>query len=211
MPSNIPWGDTSITNSPISGFAVLDVNNNPITGPFSQTVTVSSNSSAVTLAVLGGSSGSSVQLTSGSAQILTWSYSGAATDPVTITASATGATTKTIVFTPVAQPIVYTPPASLPSTCLDLCLYAPLGGGAGSTYTFTATQAGYTGAFGNNITITGASGCSNFATISPLSGTSFTVTATAAPIPGTCMITLNGFATTLTETITYSSAGVTLQ
>lgn len=204
----VNWGDTSLSDQPISNFKVLDAAGNPITGTFSQSVTVASNSSVVTLSVLGGASGQSVTLTSGS-QIVALSYNGAATNPVTISASASGATPNSAVFTPAAQPISYSGPTVSGSPEIDL--YAPQGEGTGSTFSFTATQAGYTGSFGNTLSLNVPSACNSFATVTQ-SGTSFTVNAIASPVAGSCTITLGGFGTTtLNVTITYTTFGVILQ
>jgi len=197
---------TAISNNPISGFQVLDTHGNRITGSFSRSVTVSSNNSAVTLSILGGSSGSSVTLTSGS-QTIALSYSGAATSAATITASATGATSNAATFTPLIQPVVYSGPTLSGSPEIDL--YAPTG--TGSTFTFTATQAGYTGSFGNSISVSGASGCSSFATIAPGSNSSFTVTTASSPAAGKCTIALNGFSSSIPVVITYSTTGIGFQ
>ena len=149
-------------------------------------------------------------LTSGSqAALLALTYSGAATTAVKITASALNATSNSITLTPPIPSIVYSGPTLAGNPEIDL--YAPYGQGTGSSFSFSATQAGYTGSFGNNVTITGASNCSTFATISPTAGTSFTVTAINAPAAGSCTITLNAFSTTLSVKITYTSFGVTLQ
>ncbi|HEX8806415.1 MAG TPA: hypothetical protein VF741_05680 [Candidatus Aquilonibacter sp.] len=209
---NVNWGDaSSINNQPISGFEALTTGGEPITGSYANNVTVTSSSSVVTLSVLGGSSGQSVTLTSGT-QVLAMTYNGAATNPVTITASASGATTGTAIFAPVAQPIVYTPPSNLPATCSDICLYAPQGGGPGSTYTFTATQAGYTGSFGKSLSLNVPSACNAFANVQQTGTTTFAVSSTATPSPGSCTIVIGGFgSTTLSVTITYTTFGVTLQ
>jgi hypothetical protein len=204
---------TSFSSTPISGFEVLDSGGNPIGGAFSKTVTLSSNNSAVTLCQLGscGSLTTSVTLTAGSqVSSLAMNYTGAAINPVTITASATGATSNSISFAPPIPSILFNGPnGSTP----EIDLYAPLGQGTGSTYSFTATQAGYTSSpFNNPILVSTPAGCSSFATVSG-SGTSFTVTATASPVAGSCTITLTGFSssTPLTVTLTYSTLGVTLQ
>lgn len=180
-------------------------------------MTVTSNNAAVTLSVNGGTAGSSVTLTSGT-QVLEMAYTGAAIGSATLTASASGATNGTATFTPTAAPIQYTYtgptlPAgdSCPTSSPTICLYAPSGGGTGSSFTFTATQAGYTGTFGNNLSLSGASACSSFATVTQ-SGTTFTVSAIASPTPGTCNITLGGYGTTtLNVTIDYESFGITVQ
>jgi len=129
------------------------------------------------------------------------SYNGNAITSATITASATGATSNSVTFTPASAAIVYTGNLN-GSGNPEIDLYAPLGGGTGSTGTFTATQAGY-----SNITYTGGSACSTFATIAQ-SGSTFTVTAIASPVAGTCTITLDGFnGSTQNVIITYTSFG----
>jgi hypothetical protein len=194
--------------------SVLNSSHAPISGTFANPVTVTSSDTtgAVKLSVNGATAASSVQVGSGS-QLIGIVYSGADVNPVTITASASTVTTPaTAMFAPAIQPIVYTPPANLPSTCSNICLYAPQGGGAGSTYTFSATQAGYTGSsYNQTLTLTGASTCSSFATVAQ-SGTSFTVNAIASPSPGICSIVIGGFgSTSLTVTITYTTTGITFQ
>jgi hypothetical protein len=138
-------------------------------------------------------------------------YSGAAVTPVTITATATGATSNSISFAPPIPSILFSGPNG--SSTPQINLYAPTG--TGSTFQFTASQAGYTGSYGNTILASIPNACNSFATVTSsngASGTTFTVTAIASPANGSCMVTLSGFSTTtLTVTLTYSTFGVTLQ
>jgi hypothetical protein len=213
---------SAISSQLITGFEVLDAANQQITGPFSQNVTVSSNNAAVTLCQLqlGNCSAATttVTLTSGT-QILAMNYSGAVVNPVKITASAPGATSNSVTFAPPIPPIVYSGPTNSSTGQPEIDLYAPSGTATpspGSTFTFSATEAGYTGAsFNNSILASVPSGCNAFATVTQTSPTSFTVTAIAAPSAGSCTVTLSGFggppAVTQTVTLTYSTLGVTLQ
>lgn len=205
---------SSFSSQPILGFEVLDSSGKQITGAFKNAVTVSSNNNAVQLCQLGncGSATTSVTLTSGTSQILAMNYSGAAVNTVTITATATGAITGTTTFTPPIPSLVYSGPTNSSTGAPEIDLYAPTG--TGSTYSFTVTQAGYTGSpYNNSILGSAASGCSAFATVTQPTSTTFTVTATASPAAGSCMLTLSGFngSTPITVTLTYSSFGVTLQ
>jgi hypothetical protein len=212
----LPSGTTgsSFSSTPISGFEVLDSSGNQIGGSFSKTVTLTSNNSAVTLCQLGscGSATTSTTLTAGSqTSTLAMNYSGAAVTPVTITATATGATSNSISFAPPIPSILFSGPNG--SSTPQINLYAPTG--TGSTFQFTASQAGYTGSYGNTILASIPNACNSFATVTSsngASGTTFTVTAIASPANGSCMVTLSGFSTTtLTVTLTYSTFGVTLQ
>ncbi|HTX59793.1 MAG TPA: hypothetical protein VMH02_08935 [Verrucomicrobiae bacterium] len=107
-------------------------------------------------------------------------------------------------FTPTSASIVYSGNVN-GSGNPEIDLYAPLGGGTGSQFTFTATQAGYSG-----ITET-TSGCSNIAAVTQ-SGSTFTVTAVASPVAGTCSLTLHGFnGSTQAVIITYTSFGPVLE
>jgi hypothetical protein len=177
-----------------------------ITGSVSNTVTVSSNNAAVTLSVNSGTPGSSVTLTSGS-DLLEMFYSGLAINPVTITVSASGATTLTGTFTPTSAGLVYSGPTNS-SLNPEIDLYAP--SGTGSSATFTAGQAGWTGSFGNSLVVTGAASCSSFATIATPApaATNFTVTAVASPTVGSCTLGIAGFNSSINVTITYTTFGV---
>lgn len=203
------WG-VAIAPSAIGGFTILDASGNPISGDLSQSVTVSSDDPSVTLCLIGNCvPATSIALTSGSqASQLAMSYSGAAVAAATISVSAPGATGNSVQFVPASAPIAYDGPA----TAQEIDLYEPLGGGMGSTFQFTATQAGYTGAYGNEITASVPTACNSFATVTPSAGTTFTVTATASPTPGACTIVLSGFGTSTTSVLlTYTEFGVTLK
>lgn len=194
--------------------SVLNSSNVPISGTFANPVTVRSSDTtgAVQLSVNGTPATSVTVGSSSQVPFIAIVYTGAAVNPVTITASATTVANNAIAtFAPTIQDIAYTAPSNVPSTCTDICLYAPAGGGAGSTYTFTATQAGYTGSpYNQTLLLTGASTCSSFATVTQ-SGTTFTVNAIASPTPGTCNVVIDGFgSTSLTVTISYTTFGVTL-
>ncbi|MGB6986186.1 MAG: hypothetical protein WBD74_09470 [Candidatus Aquilonibacter sp.] len=214
LPSNAPAGTPISFAQAIFTLSVLNSSSTQITGTFANPVTVTSSDAtgAVTLSVNGGTVARSVQVGAGS-QLIGIVYTGAAVNPATITASASTVTTNaTASFAPAIQPIAYAPPSNLPSTCSSICLYAPQGQGAGSTYSFTATQAGYTESpYNKSLSLSGQSGCSSFATVTQ-TGTTFNVNAIASPSPGSCTIVIGGFGTTtLSVTITYSTFGVTLQ
>jgi hypothetical protein len=174
-----------------------------ISSTLANPITITSSNSAVTLSVNSGTPSTSVILSSG-AQVLSLGYSGLAIIPVTLKAAATGMTTQSVTFAPAIQSVVYAGPTSSP----EIDLYAT--SGTGSTYNFTAGQPGWTGSFGQSLTVTGASNCSTFASIATPApaATNFTVTAVASPVPGTCTLGIGGFSSSINVTITYTTFGV---
>jgi hypothetical protein len=199
MPS-AQWG--TALSAATFGFQVLDASGNAIAGSFSKDVTVSSNNGAVLLSILGSGTAASqsITVTSGT-ELVAMQYSGAAISgsTVTISASATGATNNSIAFTPASAAIVGAPS--------QINLYP-----GNTSVQFTATQAGYTGSYGNTITATPSAACANFAQVSPSSGTTFTVSTIASPSAGTCTLTLGGAnGSTQVITLTYTTLGVILQ
>ncbi len=129
--------------------------------------------------------------------------------PATITASASGATSGTATFTPALQAISYSGPLVLGSPEVDL--YAT--SGTGSTGTFSASEVGWTNTpFDKTLNATMASACSSIATVSPASGTSFTITAVASPTAGICTLTLSdGAGQTKSVTVTYTTSNLGVQ
>ncbi len=193
------------------GVAVKDADGNTLTGPYANAVTLTdSDASSLTLgtalSVNGGSAAQSVRSTA-STDAMTINYGGLAISPAAITASATGAANGTATFSPTLQPIVYSGPTSGGNPEIDL--YAT--SGAGSSGTFTASEAGWTNApYNKSITATESSGCSTIATTSPAGGTSFGTTSVASPAAGTCTMTLSDFSggNTKSVTITYTTSGL---
>jgi len=210
--TNIPSGSagTALSNQ-IVNFKAFTSSNTQITGSFANTVTVTSSDSSTLLSVNGGAASQSVTLTSGTQQLFI-NYTGLAVNPVTIEATASGATTLDQSFSPTLSAIAYSGPTVSSNPEIDL--YAT--NGTGSQFTFTASQLGWTGTtYGNTLiaTIPKTGTCSNFATITQPSSTSsstYTVTAIASPTVGTCTIGLGGFNSNITVTITYSTFGVIL-
>lgn len=202
---------TSETNQ-LLNFKAFNSSNAQVNSGFANSVTVTSSDPSTTLSVNGGAASQSVTLTSGTQQ-LALNYTGIAVNPVTLTASATSATTQTASFSPSLSSIVYSGPVNSSSNP-EIDLYAT--SGTGSTFTFTASQAGWTGTtYGNLLigTIPASGTCSNFATItqpSSDSSSTYTVTAIGSPSVGSCTIGLGGFSSNITVTITYSTFGVTL-
>ncbi|GEM_PF-4887163 len=195
--------------SSTSGFLTLKMytsGGSQISGTVSNTVTVSSDNPAVTLSVNSGAQSSSVNLTKGS-DLLELFYSGLAINSATITVSAAGATSTTGTFTPTSAGVVYSGPTNA-SRQPEVDLYAP--SGTGSTFTFTAGQAGWTGSYGNSLVVTGASTCSSFASIATPApaATNFTVTAVSSPTAGSCTLGVAGFNSSVNVTITYTTFGV---
>jgi len=198
VPSSLVWGSapsgaggTSFSDTALS-LAVKDADGNTITGTYAHPITLTDSD------VSGATTLSATTLSSSSdANALSLSYTGLDIVPASIEAQATGTTPATLTFSPSVQPVI--------ASTTEIDLYAT--GGTGSTGTLTAAQFGWTVPFGKSISAS-LDGCANIATISPASGTSFTVTVAASPAAGTCTLTLTGGAgATAAVTLTYTSIG----
>ena len=182
-----------------------DADGNPIGGTYANAVTLTDSdaSGATTVATSGNDSPPAGEVLS-AGDNATLYYTGLAIAPVTLTASAPGATNGTATFAPVLSPIVYSGPLNGATPELDL--YAT--SGTGSTGSFTASELGLTNAPYNRSLSAGTSGCGSIATISPASGTSFTFTAVGSPSAGSCTITVtNGLGQSKAVTGTYTTSG----
>lgn len=200
VPASFAWGaapggtaGTSFSGTALS-LVVKDADNNTITGTYANPIVLSNSdgSGATTL--------SSTTLSSSSdAAALTLSYSGLDVVPASFQASATGASSATMTFSPSTAAVI-------PSTT-EIDLFAA--SGTGSSGTVTASQVGWTDSpYNNAIAASLAAGCANIATVSPASGTSFTVSVAASPAAGTCTLTLTGGAgQSAAVTLTYTSTG----
>jgi hypothetical protein len=213
------WGSALSFGSGLFTFSAQNSTGTTITQTYTAPVTITSSDAtgAVKLSVNGGTPAKSVQVSAGSEQVGIV-YSGAAVNPVTISASpipvSTGAPSYTAIFSPTTASILYSGPTNASTGLPEIDLYAT--NGTGSQFQFTASQRGYTGSFGFSILGSAQPACSSFATIgnsNGASGTTFTITAISNPAPGTCTLTLSGFSGsgTVTVTLTYSTLGVTLQ
>lgn len=199
---------TPITNQ-VFTVAAYNSSNQLIPGVYANPVTLTSGSNAVTLSVNGSTPSTSVTMTSG-VQLVTLTYSGLAINPTTVSASAPNATTASVTFAPSLAPVVYSGPTVSGNPEIDL--YAA--SGTGSTFNFTASQAGWTGSsYGNSLVATVPPACGAFATLATPapSASNFTVSAVAAPSPGTCTMTIAGFSNSVSITVTYTTSGLNLQ
>lgn len=203
--NGFPSGQYGSSTSGFLNLKMLTSGGTQIIGTVSNAVTVSSDTAAVTLSVNSGTPSSSVTLTSGS-DLLELFYTGLAINPATITVSASGATTTTGTFSPSTANVVYSGPMSGLNNEIDLYSTS----GTGSTYSFNASQLGWTGSFGNSLVVSNASSCSGIATIATPApaATGFTVSAVPSPVPTSCSIGVAGFNSSITVTITYTSFGV---
>jgi hypothetical protein len=168
----------------------FDAANQLIVGPYERPVRLRDNdtSGATAIATSGDDHPQPHELL-GSDDIATLSYTGLAIRPATITATSKGVTSYSRAFAPELQPITITTTDSLNPSYAGVDLYAP--SGAGSTGSFTASEAGWTGApYDKSLTVTTASGCSSIATLSA-SGTSYTATVAGSPVAGTCTATVS--------------------
>jgi hypothetical protein len=104
---------------------------------------------------------------------------------------------------PTAAHLVYSGP--LDGTTPEVTVFAPSVSATtvpGSTATFGISEAGYGGLFTATAPV---ATCGSIGTISPTQGTSFTFTASTAPTPGTCAITVSdSFGRTLTVVGSYT-------
>ena len=160
-----------------------------IVGTYQNAITLSDGdtSGATSIATLGADNPGGGKLLS-SSDVATIAYTGLAIAPVTITASASGASNGTATFAPTLQPIVVTTNNTINPGFVGVDLYATTG--AGSTKNFTVSEIGWTNApFNKSIGVSGS--CSSTASVSPASGTSFTATAGGTVTVGTCTDTLS--------------------
>ncbi|HEY0615254.1 MAG TPA: hypothetical protein VGC96_11455 [Candidatus Elarobacter sp.] len=164
-------------------------------------------------------------------------YDGLAENPVTLTATASGATDGTATFEPVLQTPVFnsskaTPTGVALSSSPEIDLFAPSGGGTGSTGSESFTESGWTNSTYNNAltvyyaggTCTAGAGLASAITQiadvtagsnSTLNGTPITAAAVASPTVGTCTTAItDGLASNSTEksillTVTYTTSSFT--
>jgi len=183
---------TAFSSAQTFTLTVKDSDGNAIAGTYANPVTVTdpdaSGSQGSQISINGGAYGQTVTSTA-STDVFALNYGGLAIAPATLTASSTGATNGTASFAPALSAIAYT--GTLNSSLqpeIDLTATS----GAGSSGTFSAAEDGWTTApFDRSFTAT-TSGCGSIGTVSPETGTAFTFTAVAAPVVGTCSITLTG-------------------
>jgi hypothetical protein len=215
----IPSGTAGTPFTHLLALAVQDADHHAIVGTYATPVKVTDgDTSAVakgsSLAVNGGAASRSVTLAR-SSDSLTFAYGGLAMTPVTLSATATGATSATGHFAPTLHDMVYTGP--LNGSTPEIDLYNTTASAPGNSGAFTLTQPGWAGSgYTNKFTYAlggSANNCSSFA-VTPASGTAaaYTVTVGATPVAGTCMMTLTGApgsaAKPVKLTFTTSSVGI---
>jgi hypothetical protein len=190
-------------------FKAFDSTGAQISGAFNNSVTVTTADPSTTLSVNGGAASQSVTLTSGTQQLFL-NYSGIAVNPVQLEATASGATTLDQNFSPSLSSVAYSGPEVSSNPEIDL--YAT--SGTGSSFTFTASQLGWTGTtYGQTLIATVPSACNSFATVTQPSSTAsstYTVTVIGSPTVGSCTMSLGGFQSSINIKITYSTFGVIL-
>ncbi len=184
--------------------AVQDADGNVITGPYAVTVWIDDLDAggATSFAASGADAPPAGQLFS-SADAVTLAYSGLAIAPATLMVSAKNAATLSTTFAPAPSPLVYQGPTAQGRPEIDL--FAPAG--SGSSATFSVAEQGWSNApFGKPFSASAAPGCAQIATVSPASGTAFTVRAVAAPAAGSCAVTVaDGLGHAKTVTVTYAT------
>jgi len=156
-------------------------------------------------------------------------YDGLAENPVTLTASAPGATSGTDTTYPTLNAPVFnasqaTPSGVALSGSAEIDLFTT--SGTGSTGSESFTESGWTNSpYGHALTVTGNGTCTNagplstFATVTAgtndtTNGTPFTATAVASPVAGNCPVTIgDGLSLNTTDgsatlTVTYTTSGI---
>jgi hypothetical protein len=155
---------------------------------------------------------------------LSLAYDGVAENPVTITASASTATSGTASFQPNLNAPAFNSSQATPSGValtgsaeIDLFTLS----GIGSTGSESFTELGWTGSpYGHALSIIGTPACTSIATVSAGSndttnGTPFTATVVASPSAGLCTATIgDGLSSNTTDstsslTVTYTTSGIT--
>jgi hypothetical protein len=225
MPAAAAGTALGATGIPIE---VEDADGDVITGTYSAPVTIADPDTS-SLTACSGICGSALQLSGGSANnsvVLDGStdaanvqirYGGLDIAPVALAAStSSGALTAvgSVTFSPSVAPVVYS--GSLNGSSLpEIDLYEPLGGGTGSTGSFTDSQAGWTGSpyfktIGESDNCnSGANAIATYAQTTGTNGTAWTATAVAGPASGSCTATLTGGAgATLAVTTTYTTGSL---
>lgn len=208
---------TGTAGTPISSHAFSleadDADGNAITGTYSSPFTLQElqDTSATTIAVNGGTAGTSVQTTA-STDTFAFNYSGKAIDTAGINSPS------------VDGYYGFQPSVSNPTSVCNgagggdttecaagpqINLYAP--SGTGSVSTFTTSQTGWSeDPFLQ--TFTESDNCSNIAAITTSDNLTFTATVVASPGAGTCTATLTGGGASANKsegiTITYTTSGV---
>ena len=158
-------------------------------------------------------------------------YDGLAEDPVTLTASAPGATSATASTYPTLNAPVFNSSAATPSGVAlsgsaEIDLFNT--SGAGSTGSESFTESGWTGSpYAHALTVVATPACTlggplstTIATVSAgtndtTNGTPFTATVVASPTAGSCSVTVgDGLSSNTTDgsatlTVTYTSSGIT--
>jgi hypothetical protein len=184
--------------------AVKDADGNLITGPYAVTVWIDDLDAggATAFAASGADAPPAGQLFS-SADAVTLAYSGLAIAPATLMVSAKNATTLSTAFAPAPSPLVYQGPTAQGQPEIDLFATA----GSGSSAAFSVAEQGWSNApFGKSFSASAAPSCATIATVSPASGTAFTVRAVAAPTAGSCVVTVaDGLGHAKTVTVTYAT------
>ena len=190
-----------------------DADGNAITGTYSSPFTLQElqDTSATTIAVNGGTAGTSVQTTA-STDTFAFNYSGKAVDTA-------GINSPTVDGYYGFQPSVSNPTSVCngagggdTTECAagpQINLYAA--SGTGSTSSFTTSQTGWSESPFLQ-TFTESDNCSNIAAITTSDNLTFTATVVASPGAGTCTATLTGGGATANKsegiTITYTTSGV---
>jgi hypothetical protein len=187
-----------------------DADGNTILGTYAVPITLTDDdaSGATAINTAGADSPPSGELI-GSSDTATLGYNGRAISPVTISASASGASSASATFAPALQAIAYSGPVSSGNPEIDLFATS----GNGSSDTFTASELGLTNTpFNGTLNVSLAGGCGNIATVSPASGTAFTISAVAIPSAGSCTLTIgDGFGQTKAVTLTYTTSSFGVQ
>jgi hypothetical protein len=209
MPSGT--AGTPIASAPLD-IEAKDDGGDVITGTYASpfTIQVSGDGGATSIAVNGGTPGSSVQTTA-STDTFTFNYSGLAIDTATLSSPDAQDSAQ-------FQPSVSNPTSvcngggvSDQTECAagpEIDLYAA--SGTGSSASFTTSQTGWSESPFLQ-TFTESDTCSSIATISTTDNLTFTATAVASPSVGSCTVTVTGGGASANNsegvTVTYTTSG----
>ena len=215
----IPTGAAGTAFNHALTLSVQDIDHANITsGTFSVPVVVTDNdTSTITqgtaLSLNGGASARSVSLLNATST-LAFKYGGLAIPKVTLTATASGATSASGTFTPSVTAMVYTGPKNGSTPEIDL--YNPTSGQPGYSGSFTLSQTGWSGSYGKFFAFTTGGASNNCAsyTISPASGTAaaytVSVKTSSSLAAGTCVMSLTGApgSPVLSVILTYTTGSI---
>jgi len=200
------------TKLPTFTVTAKDTDGYVIVGPYDKAITLSDSDAtgATTIATTGSDAPPARELLS-SDDVATIDYTGLAIVPATVQASAVGAAAGSAQFAPILQPMNYSGPEVNGSLLINLYPDANDSWADGLSANVYVYEAGWT-TYNQKLTATPSNSCSAFSTTttSP-GGTAFTVSTIAAPVSGSCTLTISdGVGQKLVVPISYDALSTTV-